>query len=67
MLLTPSWLQSQSVWKKKFKWSPTTAKAFQIIKQKMAGTLILKLPDFSQVFKIYCDAFYVILKVYWAK
>lgn len=41
-----------------------TAKAFQIIKQKMAGTLILKLLDFSQVFEISCDAFYVILKMY---
>jgi hypothetical protein len=41
---------------KVFKWTPAANAAFQLIKQKMTKAPVLKLPDFSQIFEISCDA-----------
>jgi hypothetical protein len=41
---------------KVFKWTPAANAAFQLIKQKMIKAPVLKLPDFSQIFEISCDA-----------
>jgi hypothetical protein len=41
---------------KVFKWTPAANAAFQLIKQKMTEAPVLKLPDFSQIFEISCDA-----------
>jgi len=39
-----------------FSWSMSATKAFQEIKQKMVEAPILRLPDFSKVFEVACDA-----------
>ncbi|KAK0581617.1 hypothetical protein LWI29_015952 [Acer saccharum] len=39
-----------------FKWTPAAAKAFDEIKKRMSSAPVLKLPDFSKVFEIACDA-----------
>ena len=44
---------------KSFKWTPAAARAFNDIKQKMAKTHVLQLPDFSQLFEVSCDASHV--------
>ena len=41
---------------KKFVWPPVAARAFTEIKRKMSSAPILKLPDFSKVFEVACDA-----------
>ena len=47
---------------KVFKWSSAAAHTFKDIKQKMAEAPILKLPNFSQVLKVSCDASHVGIK-----
>ena len=44
---------------KKFLWSAATAKAFSQIKKQMGQALVLKLPDFSKIFEVACDASHV--------
>ena len=44
---------------KSFKWTPAATRAFNDIKQKMAKTHVLQLPDFSQLFEVSCDASHV--------
>ena len=39
-----------------FKWTNATIRAFQIIKQKMTEAPVMRLPDFSKVFEVECDA-----------
>jgi len=39
-----------------FNWSKRATKAFQEIKQKMVEVPLFRLPDFSKVFKVACDA-----------
>ena len=39
-----------------FNWSPAATKAFQEIKAKMAEAPVMRLPDFSKVFEVACDA-----------
>jgi len=40
----------------KFNWSKSATKAFQEFKQKMVEAFVLRLPDFSKVFGVACDA-----------
>ena len=40
----------------KFLWTTKATKAFNQIKEKLTTTPILALPDFSQPFKLHCDA-----------
>ena len=40
-----------------FKWTNAAIRAFQIIKQKMTEASVMRLPDFSKVFEVECDAF----------
>ena len=42
--------------RKKFLWSVAAAKAFSKIKKRMGQAPILKLPDFSKIFEVACDA-----------
>ena len=44
---------------KKFVWSKAAAKAFTEIKNKMGQAPVLKLPDFSKIFEVACDASHV--------
>jgi len=44
---------------KKFAWSMAAAKAFTEIKNKMGHAPVLKLPDFSKIFEVACDASHV--------
>jgi hypothetical protein len=44
---------------KKFVWSTTAAKAFTEIKKKMGQAPVLKLPNFSKIFEVACDASHV--------
>jgi hypothetical protein len=39
-----------------FKWTEEAQKSIEILKQKVTGSPILTLPDFSKVFEIDCDA-----------
>ena len=45
--------------KKKFEWIVAATHAFKEIKQRMSSALVLKLPDFSKVFEVACDASHV--------
>ncbi|GJY40376.1 putative reverse transcriptase domain-containing protein [Tanacetum coccineum] len=40
----------------KFEWGEKAKAAFQLLKQKLCGTLILALPEGSENFMVYCDA-----------
>ena len=42
--------------KKEFHWLLNVAKTFREIKQMMTETPVMRLPDFSKVFEITCDA-----------
>ena len=42
--------------KGKFEWTKATEKAFLDIKRKMTQAPILRIPDFSKVFEVACDA-----------
>jgi hypothetical protein len=39
-----------------FTWTTTTNKAFVEVKEKLGQTPVLKLPDFSKIFEVACDA-----------
>ena len=39
-----------------FNWSQAATKAFQEIKAKMTKAPVMRLPDFSKVFEVACDA-----------
>ena len=39
-----------------FNWSQAATKAFQEIKAKMTEAHVMRLPDFSKVFEVACDA-----------
>ena len=45
--------------KGEFQWTPTTTKAFEEIKRRMTEAPMLRLPDFSKVFEVACDASHV--------
>ncbi|XP_072993886.1 LOW QUALITY PROTEIN: uncharacterized protein [Typha latifolia] len=42
--------------KGEFKWSVSATKAFTEIKKKMVEALVMRLPDFTKVFEVTCDA-----------
>nr|XP_027124342.1 uncharacterized protein LOC113741054 [Coffea arabica] len=42
-----------------FQWTKTTAKAFEELKKRMTEAPVLRLPDFSKVFEIACNASHV--------
>jgi len=42
--------------KGEFAWSSAALKAFNEIKKIMVSALVIRLPDFSEVFKVACDA-----------
>ena len=42
--------------KGKFEWTKAASRAFREIKAKMTQAPVLKLPDFSKVFEVACDA-----------
>jgi hypothetical protein len=42
-----------------FSWSPASQQAFKVIKSKLTETPVLKLLDFTQPFKVACDASHV--------
>jgi len=41
---------------KEIQWTPTTTKAFKEVKRLMIEAPVMRLPDFSKVFKVTCDA-----------
>ena len=41
---------------REFVWTKATAKAFNEIKQKMIETPVMRLPDFTKLFEVECDA-----------
>lgn len=40
-----------------FHWTNSASKAFKEIKSRMTNALVMRLPDFSKVFEVSCDAF----------
>lgn len=40
----------------KFSWNEGASAAFEVIKEKFTTTPVLALPDFTQAFKLHCDA-----------
>lgn len=44
---------------KKFNWTPATAHTFKKIKERMATAPILRLPDFTKIFEVACDASHI--------
>jgi len=42
--------------KEEFQWFVAAAKVFKKIKQRMTDALVMRLHDFSKVFKVMCDA-----------
>jgi len=42
--------------KGEFNWSQAATKAFVAIKKRMVSALVMRLPDFSKVFEVACDA-----------
>lgn len=45
--------------KGQFQWTKTTTKAFEKLKKRMTEASVLRLPDFSKVFEVACDASHV--------
>ena len=42
--------------REEFEWTKAAAKAFREIKERMTEAPVIRLPDFTKVFKITCDA-----------
>ena len=42
--------------KKEFKWARAAIRAFEEIKEKLTTAPVFRLPDFSNVFEVACDA-----------
>ena len=44
---------------KRFEWTKSVQKAFEVVKEKLTSAPILALPNFTKVFKVECDASWV--------
>nr|GEV77064.1 hypothetical protein [Tanacetum cinerariifolium] len=54
----PAKIESIKDWAVKFDWGEKAKAAFQLLKQKLCSALILALPEGSENFVVYCDAFH---------
>lgn len=49
-------LVTDCIKKGEFSWTKAVAKAFAKIKSRMTFALVMRLPDFTKVFEVACDA-----------